>query len=126
MLIQLSWLALGAVAGAYLRWSLQLSLNTFFPTLPLGTLACNWIGGFLIGILLELSRHQHLLPEMAKIAIITGFLGSLTTFSTFNAEGIYLLFSAQYLWFFIHVTAHVVGSLLLTIGGAYLMKLILL
>ena len=73
----------GAAAGAWLRWWLGIVLNPVFPTLPLGTLAANLIGGYLMGIALAVLSHFEALPPEARLLITTGFLGGLTTFSTF-------------------------------------------
>jgi fluoride exporter len=76
----------GAAVGAWLRWGLSIALNPVFPTLPLGTLAANLFGGLLMGFAMELiTRHTLLSPE-ARLLLTTGFLGGLTTFSTFSAE----------------------------------------
>jgi len=77
---------IGAALGAWLRWMLGIGFNPKVPTLPLGTLAANLIGGYVIGIAVEyLSRNTGLPPEV-RLFVITGFLGGLTTFSTFSAE----------------------------------------
>src|SRR5258708_17180237 len=88
----------GAAVGAWLRWGLGIALNPFFPTLPLGTLAANLIGGLLMGLAMELlTRHAAWSPEMQLLAT-TGFLGGLTTFSTFSAEVVTLLLRREWLW----------------------------
>lgn len=119
------WIALGASLGAWLRWGLNISLNTLFPTLPCGTLAANWLGGLLVGILIELFHQGIIVDERVKLGLITGFLGGLTTFSTFSAEAIYLLSSAQVFWFFILVASHLIGSMALTAFGMYIVKLMI-
>ncbi len=112
----------GAAAGAWLRWGLGIALNPVFPTLPLGTLAANLVGGLLMGVTMEiLTRHAVLSPE-AQLLVTTGFLGGLTTFSTFSAEIVTLLLRREYLWGTIAITAHVVGSLALTIVGILLAR----
>jgi CrcB protein len=107
----------GAVLGAWLRWGLGIALNPVFPTLPLGTLTANVVGGLIIGMAIEyLARHASVPPE-ARLFLITGFLGALTTFSTFSAEAVMLLAREQYGWALGHVAAHLVGSLAATIAG---------
>ena len=76
----------GAAAGAWLRWWLGVLLNPVFPTLPFGTLAANLIGGYLIGIALGVFDNFQALPPEVRLLLATGFLGGLTTFSTFSAE----------------------------------------
>jgi fluoride exporter len=109
--------AAGAALGAWLRWGLSLALNHVVPNLPLGTLASNLIGGYLVGIAIEaLMHHSGLTPEW-RLFIITGFLGGLTTFSTFSAETVALLARQQYGWTLALVATHLAGSLALTALG---------
>jgi CrcB protein len=115
----------GAGLGALLRWFLGLRLNPLFPTLPLGTLAANLLGGLLIGLAIAwLNRHPGLAPEV-RLLVITGFLGGLTTFSTFSAEVSDLLLRGQYLWGLAAVAAHLAGSLAMTISGIALVHWLL-
>jgi len=117
MLNSILAISLGAAAGAVLRWLLGLSLNSLFPAIPLGTLTANLIGGYLIGVAVAVfAGHPGLAPEW-RLLIITGFLGGLTTFSTFSAEVIALLQEGRLLWAGMAISAHVVGSLMMTILG---------
>ena len=112
----------GAAIGAWLRWGLGLMLNPVFPTLPLGTLSANLIGGLLMGFAMEvITRHAVVSPEM-QLLTTTGFLGGLTTFSTFSAEIVTLLLRREYLWGTIAIASHVVGSLVLTILGILVVR----
>ena len=107
----------GAGLGALLRWLLGQRLNPVFPSIPLGTLTANLIGGFLVGFLLIwLNRHPALPPEV-RLLVITGFLGGLTTFSTFSAEVVTLLSRGELLLGLSAAAAHLLGSLLLTALG---------
>jgi len=112
----------GAAIGAWLRWWLGMLLNPAFPTLPLGTLAANLIGGVLMGFAMELLTRHALLPAEVRLLLTTGFLGGLTTFSTFSAEVVTLLLRRELLWGAIAVAAHVLGSLVLTIVGILLVR----
>ena len=115
----------GAAVGAWLRWGLGILLNPVFPTLPLGTFAANMLGGYLMGIALGLfSALQALSPEV-RLLIATGFLGGLTTFSTFSAEATTLLARQQFGWAVLHIAAHVAGSIALTFAGIATMRLLL-
>lgn len=115
----------GAGCGALLRWFLGLRLNPIFPTLPLGTLAANLLGGLLVGLAIAwFNRHPGLAPELRLLAI-TGFLGGLTTFSTFSAEVADLLLRGQYLWALGAALAHLAGSLTLTFAGIALVHWLL-
>jgi len=112
----------GAAVGAWLRWGLGSLLNPVFPTLPLGTLAANLSGGLLMGFAMELmTRHAVLSPE-ARLLVTTGFLGGLTTFSTFSAEIVTLLVRREYLWGSIAIASHVVGSIAMTIAGILMVR----
>ena len=115
---------IGAALGAWLRWWLGMSLNPLFPTLPLGTLAANLLGGYLMGIAIQLLTQHAVLPPELRLAITTGFLGGLTTFSTFSAETVTLLLNQQYFWTLTIILSHVLGSLSMTLAGVFTMKLL--
>jgi CrcB protein len=108
---------IGAAIGAWLRWGLSVTLNPVLPMFPLGTLVSNLVGGYLIGLVLGYIDHfQSLSPEL-RLLITTGFLGGLTTFSTFSAESTALLMRQEYLWAGAVIGGHVVGSILMTMLG---------
>ena len=112
----------GAAIGAWLRWGLGILLNPLFPTVPLGTLSANLLGGLLMGFAMELiTRHAVFTPEL-RLLVTTGFLGGLTTFSTFSAEIVTLLMRKEYLWGAIAMASHLVGSLAMTILGILLVR----
>lgn len=108
---------LGAMLGAWMRWGLGAAFNTVVPNLPLGTLAANLAGGFLIGIAVEFFSQNGHLPIEWRLFLITGLLGGLTTFSSFSAEAVGLLNAARYGWMAALITVHVVGSVLMTVLG---------
>jgi CrcB protein len=118
----MTWLAavavfIGAGLGALMRWSMGAALNPIFPTLPLGTLAANLLGGLLIGVAIAwTARHPGTPPEV-RLLVITGYLGGLTTFSTFSAEVVNLLARRELLWGLATIGAHLVGSLAMTAAG---------
>ena len=117
MLLSLAVISLGASAGAIARWLLGIALNGLFPSLPPGTLAANLIGGCLIGLALGVfAQYPGLAPEW-RLLVMTGFLGGLTTFSTFSAEVTGLLQQGRLAWAAAAISAHVVGSLVLTLAG---------
>jgi CrcB protein len=116
-------IGIGAALGAWLRWWFGLTMNSIFPTIPLGTLTANIVGGFLIGLFMAITRNHTFIPEAARLAITTGFLGGLTTFSTFSAETVTLLSHQEYLWSAAIIIGHVAGSILATIFGIYTVKL---
>lgn len=108
---------LGAALGAWARWGLGTWLNPLIPNLPLGTLTANVGGGLLVGIAVAFfSANSHLSPEW-RLACITGFLGALTTFSTFSAESVQLLEQGKYLAAGLHSSAHLFGAILATLLG---------
>lgn len=107
----------GAGIGALLRWFLGLKLNTLFPAIPLGTLSANIIGGYLIGIAIAFfSTNPAISPEW-RLFIITGFLGGLTTFSTFSAEIVSAIQEGRLSHAAMGVVLHVGGSLIMTFLG---------
>jgi CrcB protein len=110
-------ICVGASAGAVLRWGLGLALNALWAPMPLGTLVANLTGGYLIGVALAVFAHQPGWSPEWRLLVITGFLGGLTTFSTFSAEVTTLLQQGRLLWAGLAISAHVVGSLLMTLAG---------
>ena len=108
-------ICLGASAGALARWQLGLWLNQ--PQIALGTLAANWIGGYLIGAGIAIFEVWPALNPTWRLALITGFLGALTTFSTFSAEVVQMLLQQRYTQALITSSLHLVGSLALTVAG---------
>ena len=117
MLNSIALISVGAAGGAVLRWLLGLGLNGLFPAIPPGTLAANLIGGYLVGIAMELfSAPLGMAPEL-RLLVITGFLGGLTTFSTFSAEVASLLQQGRLALAGVEIAAHLVGSVLLTLLG---------
>ena len=117
MVLAIFSISVGAALGAVLRWLLSLSLNALFPALPPGTLAANLIGAYLIGVALAVfAVNPQLAPEW-RLFVVTGFLGGLTTFSTFSAESVALLQQGRWAWSLAHVASHLAGSLLMTALG---------
>ncbi len=103
--------------GAWLRWGFSAAFNHVFPALPPGTLAVNLIGGFLIGAALEFFVQHMTLPVEYRLFFITGFLGSLTTFSAFSLETVMLMQEERYGWAMALISAHLFGSLAMTLLG---------
>lgn len=107
----------GAGLGALLRWWLGGWLNPVFPTVPLGTVAANLIGGLLVGAASAyFARHAGAAPEW-RLFVITGFMGGLTTFSTFSVEVVTLISRHEYAWAGAAAGIHLAGSLVLTAIG---------
>ncbi len=126
----MSWLGFlavgaGAALGAWTRWGLGILLNPVFPTLPLGTLAANLVGGLLIGMTMGMLSHFEALPPEMRLLIVTGFLGALTTFSTFSAETVALFGRQQWGWALVLIFVHLAGSLLMTLAGVGAARLLL-
>lgn len=115
-------ISMGASLGAVLRWFLGTKLNHIYPNIPLGTLGANIIGGYLIGFFIAYFAQNATLSPEWRLLIITGFLGGLTTFSTFSAEMVSLLQQNNYQSFIIGLIAHVGGSLIMTIFGIFTFK----
>ncbi len=110
-------IAMGAALGALLRWLLGTKLNALFPTIPLGTLAANLLGGYLIGLAIGFFATMTAVAPEWRLFVITGFCGGLTTFSTFSAEITTLLQQGRPGWALAALALHLVGSILLTIAG---------
>lgn len=124
MLYSVLAISLGAAFGATSRWLLGLGLNSLFPTIPPGTLLANMLGGYIIGLALTFFAANPDLPPEWKLFVVTGFLGALTTFSTFSAEVTSLLQQGKLGWACCAVGVHVVGSLCMTLLGMGTMHLL--
>ena len=117
LLAALAAIAVGSVLGAWLRWGLSYWLNPRLEHLPLGTLTANLAGGYLVGVAVAVFAAHPALPPFWRLLVITGFLGGLTTFSTFSAENIALLGSGAWRAAMLHAGLHLVGSLMGTAAG---------
>ena len=115
-------IGIGGAVGCWLRYLLALALNHVFPTVPLGTLAANLVGGLLMGCVMGIWDHFQTLPPELRLFVFTGLLGGLTTFSTFSAEATTLLLRQQYAWFGGQVALHVIGSIGMTVLGIVLTR----
>lgn len=107
----------GAAAGAICRWLLGVWLNALTPSVPLGTLMANLSGGYLIGVAVAFFGLHADLSPLWRLGLITGFLGGLTTFSTFSAEMVGLLQAGRYAMLAGGIALHLGGSLLMTVCG---------
>jgi CrcB protein len=115
---------LGAALGAWVRWGLGLWLNPVFPSVPLGTLAANLIGGYLVGLVIAWFGEHPGVPPEARLFIITGLLGGLTTFSTFSAEVVSALMRGLWLTGGLIAAVHMAGSFLATGLGFYTLRVL--
>jgi CrcB protein len=116
-------ICIGASLGALGRWGLGLWLNptatvaTAASAIPLGTLAANLIGGYLVGVGVAVFQALPQLDPVWRLALVTGFLGALTTFSSFSAEVVAMLQQQRYALALGTALLHLLGSLLLTVAG---------
>ena len=109
-------ICIGASIGALARWGLGLWL-TPGGLLPWGTLAANLIGGYLIGVAIAAFQAMPELDPVWRLLLITGFLGGLTTFSSFSAEVVEFLMAGRYRLALLTAGLHVLGSLAMTVLG---------
>ena len=115
--------ALGAAIGAVTRWAAGVWMNAMWHGFPLGTLAVNCAGGFMIG--LALIGFERWPSELPRAFLVTGFLGGLTTFSAFSGESMQLLQRGQMFMAVLHAAAHVFGALACVAAGFGLARLLL-
>lgn len=117
MVSSLIAISVGASVGAVLRWWLGLWLNPLLTQVPMGTLAANLVGGYLVGVAVALFASHPEWPAYWRLLVITGFLGGLTTFSTFSVEVVSLLEQQQWTWAMDAIALHLAGSLAMTLLG---------
>lgn len=125
LLSSLLWISGGAVLGACLRWGLGLLLNPWFSAFSFGTLIANYLGCFIIGVLFAIFWSFPSLSSEWKLFLVTGFLGSLTTFSAFSMEVVENILNDKFTVGIGLIAAHVFGSLLFTVFGVWLMRCVL-
>ena len=116
-MLQVIAICVGASFGALVRWGLGLWLNTSAAWMPWGTLAANLIGGYLVGVCVAVFNNLPELDPVWRLALVTGFLGALTTFSSFSAEVVGMLQLQRYALAAGTAALHLFGSLILTILG---------
>ncbi|MGB8694773.1 MAG: fluoride efflux transporter CrcB, partial [Steroidobacteraceae bacterium] len=117
MLNSVLLIAIGAACGAVLRWLLGLGLNGLFPAIPMGTLAANLVGGYLMGVMIALLAGPLSNAPELRLLVVTGFLGGLTTFSAFSGEVARLLQHGRLAMAGAEIALHVLGSVALTLLG---------
>ena len=110
-------IAVGATLGAWLRWLLSLWLNRHADALPWGTFSANMIGGYLIGLVIGVVAAHPEWPPFWRLLLVTGFLGGLTTFSTFSAETVAFLEEGRFGMALTYSGLSLAGSLVLTLLG---------
>ena len=108
---------LGGALGSWLRWGLGIVLNPVFSGILLGTLAANLLGGYLVGVAVEYFVRNDSIPPELRSFVIVGFLGGLTTFSSFSAEAVGLLTDRELGWMLALIGVHLFGSLVMTYLG---------
>ena len=119
MLNSILAISVGASLGAVLRWTLGILLDSMSVAMSLGTLAANLVGGYLIGIAVAFfAIHSELSPQW-RLLVITGFLGGLTTFSSFSAEVTGMIQEGQISVALSTVLIHLIGSIAMTFLGIY-------
>ena len=112
----------GAAVGAWMRWGLSMALNPLLPMMPLGTLASNLIGGLLMGFAMAITSRYALLAPEIQLLVTTGFLGGLTTFSTFSAEVASRVVRREWMWSATVILVHVIGSVVFTLLGLWVAR----
>lgn len=110
-------ICLGACAGALLRWQLGIWLNHAGALMPWGTLTANLVGGYLVGLFIALLQQHPQIDPAWRLLLVTGFLGALTTFSSFSMEVVDMLMLERWGQALLTATAHLAGSLLMTYAG---------
>lgn len=117
-------ISVGAAIGALCRWGLSLWLNPG-TAMPLGTLAANLIGGYLVGVCVAVFQAMPQIDPVWRLALVTGCLGGLTTFSSFSAEVVLMLQDQRYGLALATAATHLLGSLVLTAAGLKTVSLLL-
>lgn len=115
-------IAAGAGIGANMRWGLSLMLNPLFKSVEFGTLISNYLGCFIMGIAMSIFFSYPHLSTDVRVFLVTGFLGSLTTFSSFSGEVVERFMSDKWLNAVGVIGMHLSGCLLFTALGVFLWR----
>lgn len=126
MVLQLACISIGAALGASCRWGLSVALNPLFTNFTFGTLIANYLGCFLMGIASGILLSYPVISNEWRLFFITGFLGSLTTFSSFSGEVVNILLDGQWLTGLGVICLHLFGCLTITLLGIGLWRLLFL
>lgn len=118
-MLEILEICLGACGGAICRFGVSKILNPIVPLLPMGTLLANWLGSLAMGLIMGILQGIPSIAGIARPLLMTGFLGSFTTFSTFSAEAGQLLLNGKMSYGALLITLHVGGSILLFIWGLH-------
>ena len=114
------WISAGAVIGALCRFGLSFWFNG--ERFAWGTLLANLLGGYLIGVAIASFTRWPTIPPEIRLGLVTGFLGALTTFSSFSGEVVMMLSSREYRWAMAFIVMHVFGSLAATLLGMWTLR----
>ena len=118
--LQILAVSFGAAAGALARWLAGLWLNARWAGFPLGTLLVNCAGGLMIGM--ALAWFERTPNELLRLLLVTGFLGGLTTFSSFSGESLVMLHRGQVGMALLHSASHLLGSLACAAVGYWIVN----
>jgi CrcB protein len=117
MLKSILVISAGGAVGCIARWVLSARLNGLFTSIPFGTLVANLAGCYMIGLAIAFLGARPMLAPEWRLFLVTGFLGGLTTFSTFSAEVVTMLQAGRMMWAFGTIALHVIGGLTMTFLG---------
>ncbi len=121
--MQLLFIGIGGFAGAIARYTISGGVNSFFGArLPYGTLVVNVLGSFLLGLVYALSVEKNIVPPALRLPLSVGFLGALTTFSTFSLETVHLVNAGNFLYSILNISINILLSIAAVIMGMYLAK----
>ena len=123
MTINIIWVGCGGFLGAISRYIISIyTSKQFLFKIPLGTLIVNVLGGFLIGLIMELTIKNNFISPQLKLFLTTGIMGGLTTFSTFSYETIVLIKEGNILLAILNILLNLILSLLGVVLGNIVIK----
>jgi fluoride exporter len=125
-MIQVIYVAIAGAIGALCRWGIgKAAVRLFGPAFPWGTLTVNLVGCFLIGLIMHVGLASDKIPHALRIALTVGFLGAMTTFSSFSYETAMLFEQARWMAAGINIFCNLVLGLAATVAGLALGRILL-